>query len=223
VGDLNVARVSNPRGDAAARSALALDVPRVRRRALVLLVTTLACAPAVLPAASAAAADVVDAVRACRAERDDARRLACFDAASARLEAGPAVPGAGIDVTPSRAAPAGDARGATPAAAGGSAAAQMTPEQRFGYRGDVAREALDREKAELPQLEKLTGTVRSVSQQATGDFVVTLGNGQVWAQLPTGTPQRLKTGDEVTITPASLGSFVLKGPSGRGVRVKRLR
>jgi hypothetical protein len=219
-----VARV--PDSSRALRSPIARSGTTPRRRALALVGAALACAPAaLLPTAaanSASAANAVDAVRACRAELDDARRLACFDAASARLDARPTAAGADIDATPAR-APADEAQGAVPAATAGSAVAQMTPEQRFGYRGDVAREALDRQKAELPQLEKLTATVTSASKQGTGDFVVMLDNGQVWAQLPTGTPRRLKAGDEVTITPASLGSFVLKGPTGRGVRVKRLR
>jgi hypothetical protein len=172
------------------------------------------------PALARADASSVDAVRACRAERDDARRLACFDAAAARLDQGPATAGR----TPGGAAPATTAGGDVRAAAApATAATAMTPEQRFGYRGEVAREALDQERAALPELERLTTTVQSAGRQATGDFVVTLANGQVWAQLPMGTPQRLKAGDEVTITPASLGSYMLKGPTGRGVRVKRVR
>lgn len=208
--------------------------PDAARAAAVLLASAVVLAAA--PAAVAdGAPDAVDAVRACRAERDDARRLACFDAASAQLGDGRFAAGAGSAVAAgaagsASAAGSGGASGAAPATAGATAGAtgattvaQMTPEERFGFRGDVARETLERQRAELPELERLTTTVQSASRQGTGDFVVALANGQVWAQLPTGTPQRLKAGDEVTISPASLGSYVMKLPNGRGVRVKRVR
>lgn len=204
-----------------------------------LVLVTAAAFVAISPtgdAAASAGANAVDAVRACRAERDDARRLACFDAASARLGApDAALADSASGVTTAAGAAAGTgAAGATggassaapaPAAATSAAAAlaPMTPEERFGFRGEVAREALDRQRAELPELERLTTTVTATGRQASGDFVVTLANGQVWAQLPTGTPQRLKVGDEITISPASLGSYILKPPFGRGVRVKRVR
>jgi hypothetical protein len=98
----------------------------------------------------------------------------------------------------------------------------MTAEQRFGYRGDIARQSGggDAAKQELGQL---TSRVKIAVRQASGDFVVTLDNGQSWAQLPLGTPHRLSVGDEVTISRGALGSFLLKAPDGRGVRVKRVR
>jgi hypothetical protein len=198
-------------------------LPRAAVRVAAFVGLTVAGAWAAGASTGDSAADAVDAVRACRAERDDERRLACFDAASARL-GGVAAPTAGA--ASGSAITAGGASPATtaPAVTGRAAAvAAMTPEQRFGYRGEVARDAIERQKAELPELDRLESTVKSAAQQATGDFVVTLENGQVWAQLPTGTPQRLKAGDAVTITPASLGSYVLKGPSGRGARVRRVR
>jgi hypothetical protein len=198
------------------------------------MATALVVAAPTMAAAASAGASAVDAVRACRAERDDARRLACFDAASARLGepgtplAGAAAGGSGsASAAPSTAGAASAAAGASSAAGGATgtaaAVAQMTPEERFGFRGEVARETLDRQRAELPELERLTTTVTATGRQAGGDFVVTLANGQVWAQLPTGTPQRLKVGDEITISPAALGSYILKMPNGRGVRVRRVR
>jgi hypothetical protein len=54
--------------------------------------------------------------------------------------------------------------------------------------------------------------------------VITLDNGQVWAQVPTGTRFSLRVGDTVTITPGALGSFLLRKDSGGGsVRVRRRR
>jgi|688.fasta_scaffold209207_2 hypothetical protein len=97
-------------------------------------------------------------------------------------------------------------------------------EQRFGYRGEVARESLDREKAAAPALERLQAKVQSISTTPSGDWVVTLDNGQTWAQVPTGMRYSLRVGDAVTITPGALGSFLLrKDDGGSAVRVRRRR
>ena len=104
------------------------------------------------------------------------------------------------------------------------ARAAPTAEERFGYRGEVARESIEREKAATPALERLQGKVESLSAQPSGDWVVTLDNGQMWAQVPTGTRFSLRVGDAVTITPGALGSFLLRKDSGGGsVRVRRRR
>jgi hypothetical protein len=70
----------------------------------------------------------------------------------------------------------------------------------------------------------LQAKVLSVTNTASGDWVATLDNGQVWIQVPTGTRFSLRVGDEVTITPGALGSFLLsKGSGGSSVRVRRRR
>lgn len=97
-------------------------------------------------------------------------------------------------------------------------------EQRFGYRGEVARESIEREKAATPTLERLQGKVESITGTPNGDWVATLDNGQVWAQVPTGTRFGLRVGDAVVITPGALGSFLLRKESGSAsVRVRRRR
>ena len=104
------------------------------------------------------------------------------------------------------------------------ARAAPSAEQRFGYRGAVARERIDREKTAAPALERLQAKVLSVSTTASGDWVATLDNGQVWLQVPTGTRFSLRVGDSVIITPGALGSFLLrKGSSESSVRVRRRR
>ena len=139
-------------------------------------------------------------LRACMAERDDARRLACFDREAAQLG-------------PQSAATATAA--ATPE--------PLTAEQRFGFRGEVAREAIAEKKAAVPQLERLESTVTAVARRGSIDWIVTLENGQQWAQISTGTPYTNRVGDAVTINPGALGSFLLTGPSGRATRVRRAR
>jgi len=104
------------------------------------------------------------------------------------------------------------------------ARAAPSAEQRFGYRGAVARERIDREKTAAPALERLQAKILSVSTTASGDWVATLDNGQVWLQVPTGTHFSLRVGDSVIITPGALGSFLLrKGSSESSVRVRRRR
>jgi hypothetical protein len=160
--------------------------------------------------AAAAAQGLPPELRRCMAEKADAARLACFDREAARLESG--------------AAPAAAATTASGAAAAAAASAPpLTPEQRFGLRGEVARETLEREKAAKQELEKLEARVTAVATGPTGDWVVTLDNGQVWGQVPSGTRYTIRVGDAVTIAPAALGSYMLTGESGRSVRVRRRR
>lgn len=180
-------------------------MPR-RLAASLLCAALLPAAPAVLADDAddaAGARDALDAVRACRAEHDDTRRLACFDRAAAALPAD-----AKLSAAPAPAAPPPP---------------QLTPEERFGYRGQVAREELDRRKAEEAALEELTARITRVGAQGSGDFVITLDNGQVWAQVPTGRPERLKVDETVTIRRASLGSYMLSAPHARGIRVRRVK
>ena len=104
------------------------------------------------------------------------------------------------------------------------ARAAPSAEERFGYRGEVARESVDREKAAATALGRLQAKVTSLSAAPGGDWVATLDNGQVWAQVPTGTRFNLRVGDAVTITPGALGSFLLRKDSGgASVRVRRRR
>ena len=147
----------------------------------------------------------------CMAETVDAARLACFDREAARLAA-TAGPSAAAAVA------AGSAgAGSTPNAP------ELTPEQRFGLRGEVARETLEREKAAKQELDRLEAKVTAVTFGPTGDWVVTLDNGQLWAQVPSGMRFTIRAGDAVTISPAALGSYLLTVESGRSTRVRRRR
>lgn len=147
--------------------------------------------PAAVPAAGQEAAP--PSLQKCVAERDDARRLACFDAEMERLAA-----------LPPRAAPA-------------------TPEEKFGARGDLKRDIEVEEKPAEAKLEKLEGTVAAVAARAGGELVVTLDNGQVWQQLATGESFRLKVDDKATLKPGVMGSYFLVSPYGRSMKVKRIK
>jgi hypothetical protein len=144
-------------------------------------------------------------------ESDSTRRLACFDRESARL-AQESPPVARNADSPATAAPAA----AAPAQAG---------EDRFGYRGTIARAELDKKEAEERRaFEQLTAKVTEVGRLPHGEVVLTLDNGQVWQQKPGDRAMRIKAGDEVTIHRASLGSFLLTSEAAKGsMRVARVK
>lgn len=131
-------------------------------------------------------------LEACRAEPDDARRLACYDRA---MDRPPEV----------------------------AAAKDLTPEERFGRSGAMAREETDRTTEESRELGELTAKVTEIWTRSDGLMVLTLDNGQTWSMNRPDPFFRIKTGDPVKIQPASLGSFLLSGPSKRSTRVTRTK
>ena len=147
----------------------------------------------------ASAHDLPAQLAACRAEKDDALRLACYD----REVDSPDPHASGTAAAPT--------------------AAPQSPEERFGYRGVLAREESDRNKQETRILSELVAMVTNISQRGDGTLVMTLDNGQVWTQIRPDSFFRLKTGDQVKIEPAALGSFLMISPAKRTARVTRTR
>ncbi len=152
----------------------------------------------------AAAQQAGASLQACRAEPDDARRLACFDREIDRL---------------------GQQQGAgtTAASAAADAAPALTPEDQFGRTGALNREEYDRRTQETRDLEELHATVTEIWKRADGLMILTLDNGQVWKQNRPDSQFRVKAGEPVKIQPAALGSFLLSGPSKRSTRVTRVK
>jgi hypothetical protein len=174
-------------------------------------------------AGSAAAADALPpTLRACMSESDSARRLACFDRESARLVESNAPLARRAD--PPAAVPA-----ATAPAAAAPATVAATPapsaQDKFGYRGNIARAELDKKQAEeKTDFQQLTSRITEIATLPHGELRLTLDNGQVWQQKPGDRGLRVKVGDEVTIKRASLGSFLLSSSGANGVmRVTRVQ
>jgi len=169
-----------------------------------------------------AAADALrDALLACSNEPDDAGRLRCFDASVADLRKGDAPTTATAAGATAAGATAAGATAAGATAAGTTAAADapptsLSPEERFGLRGDLKRERTG-------DLAELSATATAVSAKPRGELVVTLDNGQVWAEIAPGSSIRLKAGDPVRIQAGTLGSFILIAPNGRSSKVARIR
>jgi len=150
------------------------------------------------PAGTAGTGDFL----ACAGEKEDARRLACFDAAVVRAQ----LPGA------SRAG------NAAPAAVAGP----LSKEEKFGLRGDLKQEKA-KVALELAEIQELKARVTQVAVKPHGELVLTLDNGQVWYEIQTSSGIRVKSGDQVTIKSGALGSYSLVAPNGRSSKVTRSR
>ncbi len=164
------------------------------------LIRPLILGVALLAVIAPGTAQDLSALSACRAEKNDARRLACYDQELDRISREATTPGSPV-----------------------AAATAQTPEERFGYRGVLAREETDRKKQETRALEELVATVTGISAGPNGALVVTLDNGQVWRQNRPESFFHLKAGERIRIEPAVLGSYLLYGSSKRSTRVTRLR
>jgi hypothetical protein len=148
-----------------------------------------------------------EALLACADKTDDATRLRCFDAVVADLRKTSKVPpvaAAAIEAVK------------TPVSAPQTAAHPASPQDKFGARGDLKPES-------HTELSELTGTVTALAKKPHGELVVTLDNGQMWAEIATGSKVKLKTGDTVKIERGALGSFLLVAPNGRSSKVSRIR
>jgi len=152
---------------------------------------------------AAQASDESDAaLRACRAETVDARRLACYDSEIDRAQA--------VVAPTAPAAPA-------------AAPTVLTAEEKFGREGSMTREEADRKEQESRALGELEARVTDIWTRSDGLMVVTLDNGQEWKQNRPDSFFRLKAGDTVKIQPAALNSFLMSGPSKRSTRVTRVK
>jgi hypothetical protein len=135
--------------------------------------------------AGAAAQTATSALRACRAETDDAKRLACYDREMARM------------VESEHSAPAAATAARPPAEPPPSSATE-----RFG----LPPERIVKQDA-VPS--KLTARVSSVSQRAQGRYLITLDNGQVWLQMEDSLGFAPQAGGSVTVTRGMTGAYYM--------------
>lgn len=140
----------------------------------------------------------VDAVVACRVERDDKARLACFDRASATI-ASARQSGELIVLNRQKVV---DGR-----------------RRRFGLPSANAQAVADVRGATVKEL---SGVVRGVSLTRTpGRYVFELTDNSAWEMLEPSAPPSAK--EAVNITAVRLGGFRAKIGRGRAVMVKRVR
>lgn len=164
-----------------------------------------------------AAADALrDGLLECANKADDSARLRCFDATVADLRKGDAPTPTAAAAVAATETPAGGAAEAGSATAPAPPPPSLSPEDRFGLRGDLKRE-------KQGDLTELAATVASISTKPHGERVITLDNGQVWAEIAPGSTIRLKPGDPVRIQAGTLRSFILIAPNERSSKVSRVR
>lgn len=158
-----------------------------------------------LAATTSALADDAGILR-CRAIKDSAARLACYDAI--------AVPSA-APVAPSAAGqPKAGTPAAAPAAAPKAAAALPTPAQQFGMEA----------KTPAAQLEAIESTIPGMFQGWGPNTVIALANGQSW-QISDGSTGYIQSENvKVKIRRAFMGSFVMEFEgSNRVAKVRRVK
>ena len=144
-----------------------------------IVAATLLAAAAIQPAR--ADDDLSKRIAACTREQDDARRLACFDRATAPAD------------------------------------------NTFGVHGsELARNRAADDPRQDTTPERLTAKIAAIEKRARGELVVTLDNGQVWAQKEVGAYFPIAVGDPVTILAGTLGSHRLIVGS-RATAVTRVR
>jgi hypothetical protein len=99
-------------------------------------------------------------------------------------------------------------RAAAPKAAAASPKVNAT--ETFGVHGSELARSRDAGKPESEGPPKrIDAKVTAIEKRARGELVVTLDNGQVWAQKEVGSYFPLKVGDPVAILAGTLGSFRL--------------
>jgi hypothetical protein len=195
---------------------------RSRWAALVLIgVAPWAC-PQPASGEDTSAASVLAKMRVCAAEKEDSRRLACFDEQMTRA---PSVNNAPAGASTSN-GQAGHGVANARAVATPSTVPALSPQDGFGMTPELQRKLQSpeqRKQVTKEQLETLSGRVVTLSHRQQGETVITLDNGQIWQQMESDSPLTLTVGQTITIRRGALGSFYLTTPLGFALRVKRIR
>jgi hypothetical protein len=157
------------------------------------------------------AEDIGAAVRACRAEADDAQRLACYDRAAGRAKAAESSASSQAAAAPAASAPV----------AGTAASAKR--EDDFGRERQLAYEEDQKREEATRAVGELQASISGIETRMDGLMTFTLDNGQVWRQVRPDSRFSIKDGDAIRIQPGSLGSFILSGPTKKSTRVTRVK
>lgn len=156
------------------------------------------------------AGDAIADLRTCAAEKDDGARLRCYDTEMRRLSV----------ASPAPASSSAAAIPTAPVTAAAAVASPLSGEDSFGF---SRLEVHERREAAPKGPDSIESPVTDIVKRPYGELVLTLANGQVWAQKAGEPATRLKLGDAVVIKRASLGSFMMSTPEGRAIRVARIK
>ena len=163
----------------------------------------------------AAAAEPESNFEACATERDDRRRLACYDAEAARLAAPES----------SAAATKSDASAEVPSATSRQEDRQSgNAVDDFGMTPALARKMKGDGEEGTEEPDSIAAVVTRVDEKPYGERIVYLDNNQVWEEISRNRNLLLSVGDDITVKSAAFGSYKLIGPGGkRFTRVRRVR
>lgn len=92
----------------------------------------------------------------------------------------------------------------------------------FGLNKSQLRER-DPDRMSVLAPDRIEGSVARVSVRPTGERVITLESGQVWLLTEVTMKGPLRTGDQVTIREATLGSHMLLTPNNIALRARRIQ
>jgi hypothetical protein len=132
-------------------------------------------------------------LRACFAQQDAARRLACYDAEVGKMM--------------------NSGRAAEPAPADQGA-------DQFGVGGPLLQKRL-KAGTQPAEPHELTERVDAVTHRPNGEVVVRLANNQTWEQTEDGPNLKIEVGDSVKIDRGMLGSYWLSAHSSLVIKVRR--
>lgn len=133
----------------------------------------------------------------CASVVDAGERLACYDAA---FPPAADVPSTAVDIQSER----------------------ERALREFGLNKLQKRER-EPERMRLVAPDRIEDSIASVITRATGERVVTLGNGQVWLLTEVTTKGQLKTGDPVVIREAAMGTYMLETGKRIALRARRIQ
>jgi hypothetical protein len=145
-----------------------------------------------------------ETARKCASIAEDGQRLACYDGIfrSGRPDE--------THATPAAAVPSGST--AVDSTAVSAADFGLTEQQIRQTRPD-----------ESPEPDAITSPITQLKRAPTGELIVTLENGQVWRQTDSTSSRGLRTGDQVTVKRAAMGSFFLTVAGQPTLRVRRIK
>lgn len=155
----------------------------------------------------ARAASPIDPLYACAAFAADAERLKCFDDALAKLRA---------------AEQTGDLTVVD------RAGVRTLEKDSFGFNlpsfgALFARKTPASTAPTAPILDEVGAKIAQLNRTPGDQAVFALDNGQVWRQIDTTRTATIRSGEDVTIRRAALGSFLLvRASGGAGIRVRRV-
>jgi len=207
--------------------------PSTMKNALIYAAVASSLATAV-HAATPAPAPVPEQLLACSKLQDESARVRCYDeqiaAMNAAVAAAPkaSAPAAAATAPPAPAGSAASAGTTAPAARTAPAALSSGPAPQAGTAKEFGQEMLPptaREKR--PESEAaLVSTITDVHALGQSIYLISLANGQVWRQEGSSVTAFFRSGSEVKIEKAMLGSYQMSTPqtgTKNWVRVTRVR